>query len=199
MDTLVLASGSADVSPLDGTRKTDALPHILVLDKLKDDVAFSRIGVEAGITGLVVLLIENDRVFTLGHIEVGGGARHTEGVGLGAIGNLPAGQGVGVDRDEKVGARTVGDVSALLQGDELVGLTGVDDRHVGTIGFDQLAESQSYAEIDVLFFRKSAHGAGVVPPVPGVDDQLETLGSLGSRHCGKGEEQHSHGHQDSFD
>ena len=136
MDALVLAPASADVGPLDGPRETDALPHILVLDKFKDDVAFGRIGVEAGVTGLVVLLIEDDRVLALGHFEVSGGARHTEGVGLGAVGYLPAGQGVGVDRNEKVGARAVGDVGTLLQGDELVGLTGVDDGHVGAIGFD---------------------------------------------------------------
>ena len=76
---------------------------------------------------------------------------HTQGIDLETLHGVAAGHGVGVDGDEEVGLVAVGNGGPLMQCDEAVVLACIDDLHVGTVAFYQLAETQGHTEVDVFF------------------------------------------------
>ena len=49
----------------------------MILNELEHDVTLRRIGVEALITLLVVLLVKNDLVLALGNLQIVGSTMHT--------------------------------------------------------------------------------------------------------------------------
>ena len=86
---------------------------------------------------------------------------------------MSAGQGVGVDGYEEVGLGAVGYVGSFVQGDEYIGLAGVDHLDVRAVALHVTAKGECHVEVYVLFFRCGTECAGVVSAVSGVDDEGE--------------------------
>ena len=88
--------------------------------QLEEDVALGRIGVETLVVLLVVLLVEDDGILALGHLQVLNIALFVavttaaaQCVGLVAAGNVSSRQRVDVYGDEEVGLGLVGNLGAL--------------------------------------------------------------------------------------
>ena len=124
----------------------------MILHEFKHDIALRRIGVKALIALSIVLLIEDNLVLSLSNSQVVGSTVHTEGVGLQAPGDAAFGQRIGMDRDKQVGLITVGYVGTGVQGDERVGLTGIDNLDVRTVLLYQTTKGQCHIQIDNLLF-----------------------------------------------
>src|SRR5215471_15658323 len=83
--------------------------------------------------------------------------------------------GVGMDRDEQVGALLIGDGGAGFERDEGIVLAGVDD-FGAEAGLEQFAETAADVENQVfLFYAVGADSAGIVAAVSGIDDNLADL------------------------
>ena len=160
-----------------------AVLHVLVLYKLKHDVALGRIRIEATIILLVVLLLEDDGILTLSHLEVLQDTRllacptaAPQGIGLEAPGNVSLGQGVDVDGDKQVGLVIVGNLRTTVEFHELVGLAGIDHLHVRAVLLNQFSESEGELQGQILLTGLGhADGSCVTATVSGIDDQRESL------------------------
>ena len=190
MDTLVRLTGGGTDIALHVLGQGDAALHVLVLYQLEEDAALGRVGVETGIVLLVVLLVEDDGVLALGNLEVldialvrPADTALTQRVGLVATGEMALGQRVDMDGDEEVGLRLVGNLGTLPQLEEAVGLTGVDDAHVGTVALHHLTEGEGVAQGQRLLLRLPPDGTGIMAAVPGIDDEREPWrGTVGRQH-----------------
>ena len=183
------ARGLADVL-LHQFGQLDALLHILVLHQLKEDVALRRVGVEALVVLLIVVLIEYDGVLALGHLQVlfkavgvAVAAAATQGVGLVAAADAALRHGVDMYRHKEVGLVAVGHLGTLPQLQEAVVLAGVHHAHVGAVLLHDTAEGQGIAQRQRLLRRLLATGAGVLAAVAGVYHQgKHLLGAVGRQH-----------------
>jgi len=83
---------------------------------------------------------------------------------------------IGVDGDEKVSLRVVGDGGALFERDVSVVGASVDDLRAGNVFPDHASEAESYVETKI-FLHKAAgtDGAGVVSAVAGIDGDAVDL------------------------
>ena len=129
---------------------------------------------------LIVLLDQDDRVFSLRHIKVVGYPVHTEGICLQSHSPCALGQGVGVYGDEEVGLVAVGNVGSLMERDKDVGFACVYDFHLWAVVLHESSEGERHVEVDILLLGESAKSACVMTSMSGVDDERETL--LGC-HC----------------
>ena len=68
----------AGVLLLNGIGQFCTLFHILILHEIKYDVAFCRIGIEAGITFTIVLFIQDNGILSFGNFQVLTCACHTQ-------------------------------------------------------------------------------------------------------------------------
>ena len=85
-----------------------------------------------------------------------------------------------MDGDEEVGLVLVGNLRPSVEFHEGIGLTGIDDLHVGTVLFDHLSEGQGISQCQCLLLHLTlADGTGVKAAMSGIDHQCESLiGSL---------------------
>ena len=155
--------------------QADTLLHILVLHEFENNVGFRRIGIKPGIARLVVVLIQDDGVLALGHLQVGIGLGQTQCPGGCPTGRMVIGQGIGMDRDEQVRLGLVGYRGTTVQGDKDIALAGIEHLHIRTILFNQLPYGQGHPQVDVLLLRDAPDGTGVMASMPGVDDQHEVF------------------------
>src|SRR5659263_12050 len=87
----------------------------------------------------------------------------------------------GVDGDDQVGFRFVGDDGALVKVNAYVGAAGENDFDVRLTGFDEFAKFETNAKYDVFFLAGRTEGAGVLTSMTWIDDD----GKSGSD-CDKG-------------
>ena len=80
-----------------------------------------------------------------------------------------------MDGDKEVGLVLVGNLCPAVELHETVGLTGVDDLHVGAVLFHELAEGQGELQRQVLLYRDSAFGPWIAAPVTGIDHERKRL------------------------
>ena len=157
-----------------------------VLHQVEDDIGLRIVGVEALVGGGIVVFQQDHGILALADLHVGGALVGTHHEGLRAGGGGAFG-GIHVDRNKEVGLVAVGDVAALGQLHEAVGLPGIDDLHVGILLLDAGAEFEGDVEVDLLFAQLAALGdrARIVPAVAGVDDD-RAQADIGSRprNCG---------------
>ena len=59
-------------------------------------------------------------------------------------------QRIGVNTDEKVGLRPVGNIGTLVEWDENIGLAGIDDPNIGTVALHHSSESKRHLQVDIL-------------------------------------------------
>ena len=81
--------------------------------------------------------------------------------------------GIGVDRDEQICLCLVGSVSTLVQRNEDITSAGVDYIHVGQVLLDISAEGKGNVQVDVLLFRESTEGTGIMSAMPGINNKCE--------------------------
>ena len=82
MHPLVYPSTYGTHLALDEFGQVYTLSHVLVLHEFEHDITLRRLRVEAGVALLIVFLDEDDRILSLGHIEVVVGPMHTERIGF---------------------------------------------------------------------------------------------------------------------
>ena len=133
---LVGASGMFHQLLLRQGGEVEAAVQMHVARQLEDDVRLGAVGVEPPVGGRVVVLQLHHGVLAHGHAHVLLGLVGAEGVYAGAVhrrasGALP-GHRVDVDADEEVAFLAVGDVGALLEGEEIVAVAGEDYAGVRT-------------------------------------------------------------------
>ena len=137
---------------LDRGGEADTLCHVLVLQKLEDDVAFRGVRVESGIPLLVVVFDEDYRILFLGHFQVLLRAVQSEGISLRtADAPVSGSHRIGMDGDKEVGLRVIGYFSSSVQGDEHISFAGIDHTRVRTVLPDQPSQFECYAQVDVFF------------------------------------------------
>ena len=166
-----------------------------VLHQVEDDIGLRIVGVEALVGGGIVIFQQDHGILALTDLHIGGALVGTHHEGLRAGGGGAFG-GIHVDRYEEVGLVAVGDVAALGQLHEAVGLPGIDDLHVGILLLDTGSELEGDVEIDLLFAQLAALGnrARIVPAVAGVDDdRTQADAAFGARDCGGCEGGQQHG------
>ena len=73
-----------------------------------------------------------------------------------------------MDRDEQVGIRFVGYVGTLLERNEDVGRTGIDDLDVGILLFEQLSDLEHEFEVEIFLFGDLTDSPGILAAVPGI-------------------------------
>ena len=183
LHALVLTIGSSTRATLYELGEFHALRHVVVLHELKHDIALRRVGVEALIALLIVLLIEDDLVLSLSDGEVVGSTVHTQRIGLQASRDVSLRQGIGMDGDKQVGLVLVGNVGTGVQGDEDVSLAGIYHLHIRTVLLHQLTEGQRHVQVDNLLFGNLAHRTCIMTTMTSVDDQRKTLVGSNTSHC----------------
>ena len=82
-------------------------------------------------------------------------------------------QRVGVDGDKEVGLGIVGNLGTTIQGDEDIRLARIDHLHVRATLLNEAAQLEGHVQVDVLLLGDFPYGTGVVPAVPGVDDDCK--------------------------
>ena len=151
----------------------DALLHVRILHELEHDIAFRRFRVETLVSLLVSCFHRDDGVLAHGNVQVVLRTVHTQCVNLKALGIMAWHNGIGVDGDEQVCLCLVGNVSTLVQRNEDITSAGVDYIHVWQVLLDISAEGKSNVQVDVLLFRESTEGTGVMSAMPGINNKCE--------------------------
>ena len=155
----------------------------MVLDEFKHDVALRRVWVEALIALFVVLLVENDLVLALSHLQIVCRTVHTQRVGLDTSRDASLGQCVRMDGDKEVGLIFISNVCARVQGNENIRLARIDDLHVAAIALYQPSEGQCDIQVDMLLLRDFSYGARIVASMSGINHQRKFLVGSNHRHC----------------
>ena len=174
----------SDKALLDLLSHAQGLIHIAVLHQLEHDIGVNRVGVKALIGCLVIRLELHDRILPHGYVEVRFHSIGTEDESL----HTPRFfflRRVGMDRDEEVSVRFIGNVRTLLERDKDICRTGIYDVHIGILLIDLFSHRQYQLEVEVFLLGEFSHRARVFSAVSGVED--EGIGLL--RH--KGERQES--------
>ena len=152
----------------------------------EDDVGLGTVGVEI-VIGIGIVFQQDGGIFLLCDGEVFLVFRLTHHKGLGARGRVGRLRRIAMDRDEYIGVVSIGDVGALAQFDELVGLARIDHLHIGEDLFDIGAKLQRDGQIKRLLGRHLAQGTGVLASVTRInDDGLYLLALL----CPDAQRQH---------
>ena len=185
MHALIRTVGTVAYLSLDIARQFYASFHILTLYELEDDVALRRSWVETLIGLLIALLHRDNGVLSHSHIEIILGTVHTERIGFKTAGYLTGWQRIGMYRDKQVGIGAVSNVGTLLQRNEDIRLTGIDDSHIRHIALNIFAKLQCHREIDILFFGNSTKCTRIMTAMTWVDNERET--AVGACRC-----QHQH-------
>ena len=87
-----------------------------------------------------------------------------------------------MDGDEEIGLVLVGNLCPSVEFHEGIGLTGIDDLHVGTVLLDHLSEGQGIPQRQILLFHLTlTDGTCVKAAMSGIDHQCEGL--IGSFRC----------------
>ena len=160
----------------------DALCKVSVLYKLKHDIAFRRVGIEAHVMLFIVFLEQNDGVLTFCHFQVGLlGVRASvaERVCLESSHRVVALESVGMYGYEEVCLLAVGYFGAFVQGDKHVSLACIHHSNVGAITLHVASECECHIQVYVFFLRKAARCSGVFSTVSGVDAECELAVSAG--------------------
>ena len=144
MHALIRTVGTVAYLSLDIARQFYTSFHILTLYELEDDVALRRSRVETLIGLLIALLHRDNGVLSHSHIEIILGTVHTERISFKTAGYFTGWQRIGMYRDKQVGIGAVGDVGTLLQRNEDIRLTGIDDSHIRHIALNIFAKLQCH-------------------------------------------------------
>ena len=187
MHALIRTVGTIADTSLNHSSQLYAALHILALDKLEDDIALRRTGIEALIPLLIVFLHRNNGVLSHRYIEIILGTVHTEGIGLEATSHLSCRQGIGMHGDKEIGIGTVGNIRTLIERDEDIRLAGIDDSYLREILLHILTEAQGNGKIDILFLGYGSECSGIMTTMTGVDNQRKSLIGGERRH-----DQHTH-------
>ena len=189
LGTHILTTGSLADILLHILGQFDAVLHVLVLDKLKHDIALGRVRVVAMIGLLIVLLEVDHSVLTFSHLQV---LHHTrlltrpfagaQRIGLEPSGNPSLRQGVDVERNKEVGLSLIGDFRPSVKLHKLICLTRIDHLHVRTLLLHQPSEGQRKLQRQVLLVRDGTLGPGVAAAMSGIDHQRKLLISRMSHH-----------------
>ena len=174
----------SDKALLDLLSHAKRLIHIAILHQLEHDIGVNRVGVKALIGCLVIRLELHDRILPHGHVKVRFHSVGTKDESL-YTARFFFLRRVGMDGDEEVGIRFIGNVRTLLERDKDIGRAGIYDIDVGILLIDLFSHRQYQLEVEVFLLREFSHRARVFSAVPGVED--ECIGLL--RH--KGERQES--------
>ena len=79
-----------------------------------------------------------------------------------------------MNRDKQVGLVLVGNLRPPVQLHELIGLTGIDDLHIGTVLLHQSSESQGELQCQILLlYTGTADSPRITPAMSCIDDQRE--------------------------
>ena len=128
---------------------------------------------------LVVLLQIDYGVLSLGYLQI----LHDTGIltrppalaqsiGLESTGRMSFRQGIDMDGDKQIGLVLIGYLCPLVQFHELIGLTGIDDLHVGAVLLHQSSEGQRELQCQVLLpYTGTTDSAGIATAMSGIDDQ----------------------------
>ena len=154
------------------------LVHEVILHQFEHDIRIDGVRVEALIGSLIVRLEFHHGILTHGYVEVFLRFLISEDEGLYAFGGFVL-RGVGVNGDEQVGIILIGDVRALLQGDEDVGRTRIDDVHVRVLLLQQPSHFEREGKVEILLLRESSYCPRVLSSVPCIKD--DGIGFVGSR------------------
>ena len=183
MDALVLTTCGLTNILLHLLGQFDAVLHVFVLHQLEDDVTLRRVGVKALVVLLVVLLVKDNGILALGHLQildvastVAVATATSQGVCLVATCYVALWQGVDMDGYEQIGLGLVGHLGTLPQFQEPVGGTCIDHLHVRTALFHKPSKSEGMLQRQVFFLRHRTHGTGILATVSGIDDQRKGLG-----------------------
>ena len=129
-------------------------------------------GVEALISGRVVIFKRNHRVLPLCHLKVLLRAVQTKRVGRAAANRLAVlcllCHRVGVNRHKEVAISLVGDVATFLQGEILVAVAGIYHFYPFKVTLDHAAKLQGNSKIDILLITVHTERTLVAPSVSGV-------------------------------
>ena len=89
---------------------------------------------------------------------------------------MSLGQCIDMDGDKQIGLILVGNLRTFIQLHELIGLTGIDDLHVGTFLFHKFSEGKGKLQSQVLFLDTGiADGPGIASAMSGIDDQRKPV------------------------
>ena len=170
-------------------RQLHTVLHVLILNELKHDVTLRRIWVVAVIGLLIVFLKEDHRVLTLGHLKVLGHTRilsralaGAQRIGLETACHPTLRQGVDMQGDKEVGLVAVGNLGTLIEFHKDIGLTGIDHPYIRAVALHHASEGQGKLQRQVLLFRDSPYGTGIMPAVTSIDDKGEFLVCSIGRH-----------------
>ena len=86
-----------------------------------------------------------------------------------------------MDRDKQVGLVTVGDVGTGMQGDEHIGLAGVNHLDIRAVLLHQSSEGQRHIQVDNLLLSDGAYCSGIMSAVSGVNHQRKAF--IGCKGC----------------
>ena len=102
---------------------------MLILHELENNIGLTGVGIKSLVTLLVIILQQDSRILTHGHLQVLVRTRQTQGIGLRTLHGAPTLHRIGMDRDEQIRLVTIGDLRPLIQLDEAICLTRVNDLH----------------------------------------------------------------------
>ena len=163
----VLAVEVPDEAVLYLRSKLQRLVHVTVLHQFEHDIRVNRIRVKTLVGRFVVRLQFHHRVLTHRHVQVRLHLLRSENERLHAAGSFGL-RRIGMNRDEQVGIRFVGDVGAGLQRDEHIGGTGINHLHIGILLFEQLTDFEHQTQVEVFLFGHLTDSSRVLTAVSGI-------------------------------
>ena len=80
-----------------------------------------------------------------------------------------------MDRDKEVGTSFVSNIGTLLQRNEHIRLTSIDNSDVWASLLHQLSECECYVEVDYFFLGQLTYSASIVTTVAGINHESKSL------------------------
>ena len=134
---------------------------------------------------IAVIFQQNNRVFALGHFQVGFGTVQTKHIGTGAI-SCRSRSRITVNSNKKVGFIFICYLCTLVQLDKHIGFTGINNVNIRKISMNILSQFKCHRKGYILFVGfTGAYGAGVFTPVAGINNNSFNGKTITSKsHCG---------------
>ena len=76
-----------------------------------------------------------------------------------------------MDGDKQVCLVLVGNVSTGMQGNEDIGLAGIDDLYIRAVLLHQLTKSQRHIQVDGFLLGNLTYGTSIIATMSGINDQ----------------------------